>query len=130
MKTIRHTNTLFYYDGPQIFEARDASGGHYMAVAVESETAPDRNLVAEVSPERLRQFRSGALDLKSLLAEDGEAEWYLATVEAGLDQPLALETQTIPLMKSGLLPDPGFVMHDHTTETSEMKETLLKPVQA
>ena len=27
MKTIRHTNTLFSYDGPQVFEARDATGG-------------------------------------------------------------------------------------------------------
>lgn len=124
MKTIRHTNTLFYYDGPQIFEARDAIGGHYVAVAVESEAEADRYLVAGVSPERLRQFRSGALDLRSLLAEDGEAEWYLATAEAGLDQPLTLETQTIPLMKSGLLPDPGFVLHDHPAEASELKEAL------
>ena len=27
MKAIRHTTTLFYYDGPQVFEARDAIGG-------------------------------------------------------------------------------------------------------
>ena len=29
MKTVLHTTTLFYYDGPQIFEARDSIGGHY-----------------------------------------------------------------------------------------------------
>ena len=29
MKLIRHTKTLFYYDGPQVIEARDAIGGHY-----------------------------------------------------------------------------------------------------
>jgi hypothetical protein len=124
MKTIRHTNTLFYYEGPQIFEARDTIGGHYIAVAVESETAQNRYLVAGVSPERLHQFRSGTLDLKSLLAEDGEAEWYLATAEAGLDQPLTLETQTIPLTTSGLLPDAGFVLHDLPAEASELKKAL------
>ena len=32
MMQIRHTSTLFYYDGPQVFEARDAIGGHYIAV--------------------------------------------------------------------------------------------------
>jgi hypothetical protein len=122
MKTIRHTTTLFYYDGPQVFEARDAIGGHYVAVAVESETAQDRYLVAGVSPERLRQFRSGTLDLRSLLVEDGEAEWYLATAAAGLDQPLALETQTTPLMTSELLPDAGFVLHDHPAEVEALKE--------
>ena len=30
MKTIQHTNTLFSYDGPQVFEAQDASGGQYI----------------------------------------------------------------------------------------------------
>jgi hypothetical protein len=42
MKTIRHTTTLFYYDGTQVSEARDVIGGHYVAVAVESEAAQDR----------------------------------------------------------------------------------------
>ena len=28
MKTIRHTATLFYYDGAQVFEARDAIGDY------------------------------------------------------------------------------------------------------
>lgn len=116
MKTIRHTTTLFYYDGPQVFEARDAIGGHYVAVAVELGTVQDRYLVTGVSPERLRQFRSGTLDLRSLLVEGGEAEWYLATAEAGLDQPLTLEAQTTPLMNSELLPDPGFVLHDHPAD--------------
>ncbi len=42
MKTIRHTATLFYYDGPQVFEARD--GGHYVAMMVEPEGDRDRYL--------------------------------------------------------------------------------------
>ena len=67
MKTIRHTTTLFYYDGPQVFEARDAIGGHYVAVMVEPEGGHDRYLVAGVEPERLRQFRAGLLDLRTLL---------------------------------------------------------------
>ena len=58
MKHIRHTNTLFYYDGPQVFEARDAIGGHYVAVLAPSDGVDDRYLVVGVNPERLRQFRS------------------------------------------------------------------------
>src|SRR5271165_6241073 len=94
MKTIRHTATLFYYDGPQVFEARDGIGGHYVAMMVEPEGDQDRYLVAGVAPERLRQFRSGALDLRSLLAEAGEGEWFLATVAAGLQAGLLLLPQT------------------------------------
>lgn len=29
MKSVRHHATLFYHDGPQVFESRDAIGGHY-----------------------------------------------------------------------------------------------------
>lgn len=116
MKTIRHTATLFYYDGPQVFEARDAIGGHYVAVMVEREGAHDRYLVAGVEPERLRQFRAGLLDLRTLLVERGEAEWHLATVEGGLGEPLNALPQTDLLSASPLLPDAGFVLHDGPAE--------------
>ena len=122
MKTIRHTTTLFYYDGPQVFEARDAIGGHYVAVMVEPEGGSDRYLVAGVEPERLRQFRSGTLDLRSLLAEAGEEEWFLITTATGLDQPLALVPQRTPLRASGLLPDEGFVLHDRPAVELALKE--------
>ncbi len=55
MKTIRHTATLFYYDGPQVFEARDAIGGHYVAVMVEPEGAQDDRPAEELA---LREARS------------------------------------------------------------------------
>jgi len=122
MKTIRHTATLFYYDGPQVFEARDAIGGHYIAVMVEPENGSDRYLVAGVAPERLRQFRAGTLDLRSLFSEAEAGEWYLGTMAAGLDQPLALAPQTTPLASSGLLPDEGFLLHDRPTEELALKE--------
>lgn len=122
MKTIRHTTTLFYYDGPQVFEARDVIGGHYVGVMVEPQDGQDRYLVVGVAPERLRQFRSGILDLRELLAESGEEEWYLATTAAGLDQPLALVAQGTPLRESGLLPDEGFVLHDRPAEELALKE--------
>ena len=72
MKTILHHRTLFYYDGPHVFEARDVMGGHYVAVMVGSEPAGAAEsamrgrgeccLVAGVAPDRLRSFRSGAID--------------------------------------------------------------------
>ena len=122
MKTIRHTATLFYYDGPQVFEARDAIGGHYVAVMVEPQGEQDRYLVAGVAPERLRQFRSGTLDLRSLLVEARGQEWYLAMTADGLDQPLVLVPQQTLLMESGLLPDEGFVLHDRPAEDLALKE--------
>lgn len=112
MKTIRHTGTLFYYDGPQVFEARDAIGGHYVAVMVEPENGRDRYLVVGVAPERLRRFRSGALDLRLLLTDRPDTDWYTTTAEAGLDGPLPLATQDTSLLESGLLPDAGFFLQN------------------
>ena len=112
MMQIRHTSTLFYYDGPQLFEARDAIGGHYIAVLVPSNEDDDRYLVAGVNPERLRQFRSGVLDLRTLLVESDDDIRYLATVVTGLEQPLTLERLPASIMDDGLLPDFDFVLHD------------------
>lgn len=122
MKTIRHTNTLFYYDGPQVFEARDAIGGHYVAVMVETDHTSERYLVAGVAPEQLRQFRSGMLDLRSLLIESDKEERYLATVGSGLDNPLVLEHLRTPLIDRNLLPAPGFVLHDWPSDDSVLRE--------
>ena len=122
MKTIRHTNTLFYYDGPQVFEARDAIGGHYVAIIVEPDRPNERYLVAGVAPERLRQFRSGVLDLRSLLIESDKEEQYLATVGSDLDYPLVLDHLSAPLIDSGFLPDAGFVLHDRPSDDSVLRE--------
>ena len=122
IKTIVHHRTLFYCDGPQVFEARDAMGGCYIAVLVGSddrdarghamEQPSDRCLVARVAPGRLRLFRSGAIDLRSLLLESDPNEHYLATMDGGIHQPLQLDRLSTPLVDCGLLPDPGFLLHD------------------
>ena len=132
MKTILHHSTLFYYDGPHVFEARDAIGGHYIAVMVGSEPAEATEnamrrqgeccLVAGVAPERLRLFRSGAIDLRSLLLESVPDEHYLATVDAGVDQPLLLERLSTPLADSGLLPDHGFLLYDRPADDHVLQE--------
>ena len=111
MKTIRYTSTLFYYDGPQVFEAGDSIGGHYIGVMVEPEGELDRFLVKGVAPEALRRFRSGLIDLRTLLIGDAGA-WYLATAPQGLDQPLEVTAQGGHLADSGLLPDPDFLLQN------------------
>jgi hypothetical protein len=122
MKTIRHSATLFYYDGPQVFEARDAIGGHYVAVLIEPEHGHDRYLVAGVEPERLRQFRGGLLDLRSLLVERNEAEWHIATVTNSLNEPLGILPQEGSLTASPFLPDTDFLLHDRPVEELALRE--------
>ena len=119
MKQIRYTTTLFYHDGPQMFEARDSIGGHYIAVLSPSDGADDRYLVVGVSPERLRQFRSGTLDLRSLLVESDEDVRYLATATNGLEHPLTLKPLPASSIGDEPLPDSGFLLHDRPADDVE-----------
>ena len=110
MTTIRHTTTLFEYDGPQLFEARDDDGGQYLALLVDSPEEQDRYLVVQVAPELLSQLRAGALELRPLIAEASKDQWYLATT-TNLDEPLAIEPQKMPI-EERFLPDEGFMLAD------------------
>ena len=109
MTSIRHVRTLVYYDGPQVFEAHDAIGGHYIAVMGPSEEI--RYLVAGVAPKRLRAFLDGKSDLRTLLEESDAGSRYTTTSfpgEAG-DYELTVEPFKEPLKASGFLPPSGFV---------------------
>ena len=121
MKTVLDTTTLFYYDGPQIFEARDSIGGHYVALLGDLHEGKDRYLVVGVAPERLRQFRSGRLDLRSLMVESGKEEWYLAATN-DLSQPLVIEPQRTRLVDSDFLPEDGLVLHDRPADEVTLRE--------
>jgi hypothetical protein len=123
MKTVKHTVTHFYYDGVQVFEARDTIGRHYIVVRVEPGKEGDRFLVAGAEPERLRQFRSGQIDLRCLLTDRAETEWFLGTTSQGIEGTLDLVAQNGALQDSTLLPDSGFVLHNEPAN----KETVRLP---
>ena len=114
MTTIRHTTTLFEYDCPQLFVARDDDGGQYLALLVDREEEQNRYLVVQVNPESLSQFRAGALELRPLIAEASKDQWYLATT-TNLDEPLAIELQRTPI-EERFLPDEGFTLADSPPE--------------
>ena len=122
MKLVKAANILYYYDGPQVIEARDTIGGHYVAVMVAADDNNDRYLVAGVDPERLRQFRSGMLDLRTLLTNSDTDEWFIGSAPFGPDQRMALQAQYTPLAHSELLPDAGFVLHDQPSDDLALNE--------
>ena len=109
MTRIRHIRTLVYYDGPQVFEARDAIGGHYIAVMGPSKEI--RYLVTGVAPERLQAFLNGESDLRTLLEESDAGSRYTTTSFPGEEgnYELTVEPFKEPLEASGFLPPSGFV---------------------
>lgn len=121
MKTVRMTTTLVYYDGPIVFEARDVIGGNYIGMAVELADGTASYLIAGVSPEMLRQFRGGSIDLLTLLTDREDATWYMARPDDQDRARFSLRLQDAPLVESGFLPDPGFLLH----EKQVVEEVLL-----
>ena len=81
-----------------------------LALLVDSPEEQDRYLVVQIAPERLSQFRAGALELRLLIAEASRNQWYLATT-TNLDEPLAIERQRMPI-EERFLPDEGFTLAD------------------
>ena len=124
MSTIQHVTTLFEYDGPQLFEARDDEGGCYLALMVDSEDGADRHLVVEVAPERLAQFHDGGLDLRALIDDPAKQGWYLADT-SDLQKPLVIELQTGPLPNT-YLPDRGFALGS-SVEADDVSEVGSEP---
>jgi len=123
MTSINHRATLFWYDGPQVFEARDPIGGHYVAVAIEEPPGTSRYLVVGVAPVELRRFRSGIVDLRSVLLDASVEKWYLTSADADPSGALGIERQTGALAETGFLPEAGFFLHSDLTDDTTLVES-------
>ena len=119
MRDVRFHRTLFYYDGPQVFEARDHIGGHYLGMVPDVSGDPrERCLVVGVAPERLRQFRVGTIDLRTLLVDAHPDVRYVGTMPADTGDLLPLTPLGTPRIDESLLPGPGFLLHGGSLKTS------------
>ena len=112
MKTIAYTETLVYYDGAQVFQGHDSIGMCYIGVLIDSLDSGDRYLVTEGSPDRMKKFRAGALDLRTLLLEEARRAWYITQTDDDFAQPLLLEAQNGALADTDFLPEEGFVLRE------------------
>lgn len=117
MKTVQLTATLLYYDGVQVFEGRDDSGSFYLGALVDSEPGADRYLVTGVSPEHLRELRTGIRDLRAVLLECSDAGWYLACVDNNFATPFALVRQQGALLDYDYLPGDGVLLAEDGSDS-------------
>lgn len=113
MKTILPTETFVYYDGVAVFAGADPVGNHYIGMIIDASGAADSYLVTEASPEMLRRFRSGDVDLRTLFLQSPDEKWYISRAEGGPGDPLVLEPQSGTLLETDYLPDEGFVLKDY-----------------
>ena len=112
MNTIKHTNTLVYYDGVQVFTGQDATGADYIGAMIDTVGNADRYLVVGVPPYSLRRFYAGRLDLRTLLLESSVHGWYTTLVDDDFRQPVSLEAQQGQLLEMDYLPEAGFLLRN------------------
>ncbi len=60
-----------------------------------------------VSQESLEAFREGRMDLRDLMTERGEEEWYVMKVQGSYGE-VNMQRQTDPLTETGRLPQAGY----------------------
>ena len=113
MKTILPTETFVYYDGVAVFAGMDPVGNHYVGMIIDASESTDSYIVAGVSPEMLRSFRLGDVDLRTLFLQSPDENWYISRAECRPGDPLVLEPQAGSLLDTGYLPDEGFVLTDY-----------------
>ena len=108
---IRYTETLDYCDGIQLFAAEGVEGGNYVGVLVAVGKEADRYLVVGCEPESLAMLRSGAIDLKRLMAESAKQGWYLADVIA-FDEAFGISRQPGIAIPENMIPDAGMYLDE------------------
>lgn len=116
MKTIQPTETLVYYDGVEVFAGQDSIGGHYIGMIID---ASGRYLVAGVSPQQLRQFRIGNVDLRTMFLEAPDGEWFVTTSDGEPGEPLVLEPQPTTI---DLLPEEGFCLDNVSVDDFALQQ--------
>ena len=131
IESINYTRTLDYYEGIQLFEARDDLGGSYVASLVETGQVSDKYLVVGCPPESLRKFMVGNIDLRELLQGSATYGWCLADV-LGFDEPIKLDSpkrEEIPdnyLPKSGLFTAGAEIDHEVTRRAREQGYVVIQ----
>ena len=122
MKTIQTTETLVYYDGVEVFAGQDPIGGHYVGMRIDTTGEVDHYVVTGVPPERLRLFRSGVIDLRTLFLEAPGGEWFITRTEGEPGQPLILEPQSGSLLATDFLPEEGYLLEDMSVDDLALQQ--------
>ena len=109
MLEIRHTKTLDYCDGVQLFAAEDAAGNVYVAALVGFGQKADQYLVVGCESEALLSFRAGGTDLRSLMQRSAKQGWYIGGV-TDFGEPFRIVPQAGTVIPEKLLPGTGLYL--------------------
>jgi hypothetical protein len=107
MKSVHYDRTLIYYDGPQVFLARDLSGSAFVGVLIEQSNETDKYVVVQVIGAFIEMFLRGEIDLLRLMLSRVGPGWYLTEISDGFEGSISLILQPNSLEDFPHLPKPG-----------------------
>src|SRR5688572_30747042 len=111
-------SVLLETDSPDLLLARDAVGTQYLCCLVSRDLDGDRFIAVPMSPSRVAEFRSGALDLRSVFTRPENGMRFRGTFHPVKVKPAIVLTplQDIP---DEWLPQEGFLLSDFTDAISD-----------
>jgi hypothetical protein len=110
MKIVRHVNTLFFHDGPQLIEAHDDKNRPYLGLLIGDGLPAQRFLFVATTSERLRELLAGREDLRTIFTTEAAQGWFLASADTPPEAGWRLEPQFAAFAESPWLPESGFVL--------------------
>ena len=106
MTQLTFHQVIDYYEGPIEFSATDQKGSLYIATTYNQET-PARDFIAvPVSTQQYHDLRNIELDLRELMLQNGQHQWFLLTLHE--DWSILTMEQNTPISESCLLPSSDF----------------------
>ncbi|MBQ9640155.1 MAG: hypothetical protein IJV06_01115 [Bacteroidaceae bacterium] len=117
MRALTLTNTLEYYDVPQIVTATDATGTRYLCTLYEQTADGYHYLGVQISEPRLMAFVGGQLDLRDAYLHP-EVDNALYKVETNNDKLIASTLLQPSDVTEKMLPEVGYY-YDATDLTDE-----------
>lgn len=118
MTTVRYSDTLYFYDVPQVIEVKDKIGGCYVGLLLAD--SHDRYLVVGVDPSQLNRFRKGEIDLRSIVYPPITGQYFIG--QGDLSEPLLLSRANTEEVQANHLPDAGFVLHETPADSLVVAE--------
>lgn len=130
MRPLTLTNTLEYYDVPQIITATDATGTRYLCMLYANDVDGYRYLGVQISEPRLMAFVGGQLDLRDAYLHP-EVDDALYTVSVAGEQLMA-DAILPENISEDMLPEAGYFFDasDLTDDTDAQIDTYQLEVPA
>jgi hypothetical protein len=107
---IKHRETLVYYDGPQLFLARDQVNAQYLCLLVDDSNEFSKFLCVLISSARLDDFYRKEIDLRKIYENPENGEWFYAEITENIQRDYQLVPVSFDNLPKEWLPESGFIL--------------------